>query len=613
MAVNGKALAAGLVAAALVGFGAWSVMDSSGDAGRREALGRAAAAPASEASRAPALQGLGGPQPPAPSAVAPAIPPTPFPGSWITYARGRVTLRMPREWTQVGEMSWELPEAGRWGGPLEGGSRMEWAVVARKEAEARMARLIDPTETGTRIDRHDARVVRGRERVNGREEDVRVTLLTAPGGFGEPFAFVVTLSAEASPAAGETLGMIDSGVRVEPLPPSVAAAVGEVPGDVVEVAVLVGGVPAVGSITVERWIGEATFEEDGSWGTRRGPPTEIQLGGDGRARFDAPQGGTFYVTVRGPAIGAHEITTRASGRPERRHPRLVLALGDGVVRGQAFARDGRLAVGARVRFQASDAAYGPLSAVGACAVDGFGRYELRGLPRSRGIVQLELPLLDAMPQSPREAWVDVSKESPVDLDIGDATPLPIWRGTVIDVAGRPIDGPGTLTFTSLKDQPGQFDWQRSVIRRDGRFEARVAPGTYRVTGTVVRPDAPPRTIDSLVVEMTPRGLDRDVVVGGATLLLRVRGEGDQPAVGVSLVIEPAVDDRAWSKEQRTDDAGAVRFTGLPGGRYRITTRDGTLALHGGGEPVVEVRETSATAEFDIELRAGAVGGGSAPR
>ncbi len=604
MAWTGKSAAVGATVLLALGCGAWHLL---GRGESRGGSGGAAQAPVVRTADAPAAPELAGTRTvsrPAAPASAPARSLGDVRHSWIHGQRGRVRLLLPRDWTDPNPGRWDLPEAGRWVGPLKGGGSALWAVLARSEADAWLARLTDVSEAGLTIGDRGARMFRGSETANGLDLCVRVIRLAPLDGFEEPFAFVASVPANAPAEVDETIDLILSHVRLTPLPAAISAAVGEVPGDMVEIAVFLDGEPAVGGVTIERWSGETTFQEDGTWGGRtRTPSGEIPLALDGRARFDRLEAGDYEVTIRGPMIGAHRISTTITGRAPVPHPRLVLALGAGVLRGRAFSRDGRLATGATVRFNAADRAYGPLIVLGEAQVDADGRYELRGLPLWSGILSLELPALEGMPQASRREHVDLRSANPLEQDLGDGRPLPVWRGSVLDGSGHSVAGPGTLNLVRLQPEPGRWWLEQAVIRRDGKFEARVAPGAYRVTGQVVRPDAPPRTLDGLEIEIPPLGLERDVVVGGGTLVILVRGADGAPAAGVDIDIEPVAATRSWSRGQRTDETGVARFQGLPAGRYRITTTEGTATLRGGGQPEVEVRGPSPTTSVELELLA----------
>ncbi len=261
--------------------------------------------------------------------------------------------------------------------------------------------------------------------------------------------------------------------------------------------------------------------------------------------------------------------------------------------------------GSTVRFHAAVGAFGSLIVTSEAIVDTDGSYELRGLPLGLGELHLELPKLDGMPQGPRKELVTIRDARPVALDVGDARELPIWRGRVIDVAGRPIAGPGTLMLARLAPAPGQFEWEEALISRDARFEARVEPGKYRVSGMVVRTNENPRRIDPIEVDLTAAGLERDLVIGGGTVVLRVRrANGDVAAAGVELWLDRPGETRTASYGASTDREGRARFTGVPAGRYRVIAG----RPFGDGAPPaslaeVEVSDPPVPLEVDIRLPA----------
>ncbi len=604
MAWSGKT---GAVAAAVLlaaGVGAWVLARSASDTG--DEVPRASEKPAQVATApAPTLEGRRPAEAPsAPASAPPPAPPTPpapkVPSSWIGHSHGRAAFRTPREWT---DRSWDgsrvpdPPELCRFVGAVEGGGPLTWGAVPRKEADALAGTLSDATETPAVVGGRAATERRGRATVGGAAIRVRILRFATLDGFDEPVVFVATTPASAPASVDEALDLVRGTLTLTPFPRAVAAAMGDVPGDVIEVAVFLDGVPAAGTASLVQWLqGTApTLDDDGSWHVekRAGPRAPVAF--SGVARFDGlageGAGGTTYeVLVQGPQVGAHRITTSVSRDASKAHPRLVLTLGPGVVRGRAFARDGRPAEHATVVFRAANGAFGPLMATSEATTDADGRYELRGLPLGHGLLWLELPPLDGMPQAARQECVDVRDATPVTLDFGDARRLPIWRGRVVDSGGGPVAGPGTLRLIRLVQTPGRSEWESALVARDARFEARVEAGRYRVSGEVVRASGPPRYVDSVEVEVLEGGLDRDLVVGGGTVVLRVRlANGDAAGQGLEFWLDRPGTARTVSFGAFTERDGRARFAGLPAGRYRV--------LH--GRPFGQGPASAVLAEVDV--------------
>ena len=216
MAWTGKSLAVSAAAFLVLGYGAWHVL---GRSDSREGQDGVAEEPVVRKADTPAPLELAGTK----SASRPAAPsPTPTRPlgdvlrSWIHGQRGRVELRLPREWIDSSPWRWDLPEAGRWVGPVKGGGSALWAVLARSEADAWLARLADVSEAGLTIGDRGARMFRGSETANGLDVRVRVIRLSPLDGFEEPFAFVASVPANAPAEVDETIELILSHVRVTP-------------------------------------------------------------------------------------------------------------------------------------------------------------------------------------------------------------------------------------------------------------------------------------------------------------------------------------------------------------------------------------------------------------
>ena len=100
-----------------------------------------------------------------------------------------------------------------------------------------------------------------------------------------------------------------------------------------------------------------------------------------------------------------------------------------------------------------------------------------------------------------------------------------------------------------------------------------------------------------------------MVIGGATLVVHVRRADATLAAHVQIDVEPIAATRSWSKGMETREKGEATFSGLPAGRYRISTREGTITLPGGGTAEIELREdrprpTSRCASTDRAVPAG---------
>lgn len=606
MAWSAKTIMAGAVAIAALGFGTWRWLgrDSVDDVTVGPAKEAATLAPPAVAPPELAAPGKAPAPPPSPvSESRPAGPKTP---PWNVYARGRVRLMLPGTVVERSEPDFAFPELGKWVGPMDGASSATWEVVPRKDAEARLARLVGVSETVVTIDQRDARMSRGEEAVAGVTSRVQVIRLAPIDGAEETFSFVLSLPVDSTPVADESIALILSRIRLTRAPAAVLAAAGDVPGDVIEMAVFVDGVPLDGTVTVEPYGKVWVTKDDGRQETTRGPPRITAISAEGTARFDGLAAGNFDITVRGSTISLHRIFSRVTGRAQDVHPRLVLALGTYAVRGRAYARDGRPAIGAKVTMNPEFGVYGALRAVAETLVDAEGRYDLRGLPRLSGIVRLALPAIDGMPQAVREEHLyDASGTNPASLDLGDAHALPIWRGTVVDAGGRPVELPGELRLTHVEAKPGRpLGGDTASVRKDGKFEARVASGTYRVRGVLGGNDTSPRFLDEFQLEIPAIGLERDVVLkGGGTLVVRIQSGALATNAGVEIEVEPVGVPRTWSRSSTTGRKGTARFDDLPAGRYKISVADKTVTLVGGGKAEIEIKDSQLPVEVLVELHA----------
>jgi hypothetical protein len=385
-----------------------------------------------------------------------------------------------------------------------------------------------------------------------------------------------------------------------------AQAAGDVPGDVVEVAVFVDGVPAQGTALLRKR-GERVFLNDvGDWTTDLGPAKEVPLDERGRAAFESLERGQYDVAVGGPSLGGHRFTTEVAGRGGAAHPRSVIALGHGAISGRAFAPDGKPAVGATVRFHGEEGAYAIRGMVAETRVDAEGRYALASLPAAHGLLMILFLPIDGFPQGYRELSVDVVDPPARTVDVGSAAPLPGWRGRVVEGDGSVAKGPGQLHVSDPTPRAGGPEWRLVVVRADGRFEARLPPGRLRVDGHLQASDGPPRTITPAEVVVPDGGLEQDLSVNSGSLEVRVVRSAIGAVSMVEVTLEPVGAERGTAYGTVSNRRGLARFGALPRGRYRVVVEKATVRTPDGGAPEIEIQDRPAF--LDVELTSPTPGG-----
>jgi protocatechuate 3,4-dioxygenase beta subunit len=210
---------------------------------------------------------------------------------------------------------------------------------------------------------------------------------------------------------------------------------------------------------------------------------------------------------------------------------------------------------------------------------------MRTLPT--GVYQVVASAPGLAPERKLWAWTGKSGEINFRLAPGDSI-----TGTVLDPAGRPVEGASVLALTQGGEGRGNWSGERELVNRtesavDGAFRLDVYPGRFRLQARA--PGYAPSRPQA--VKSNSSGVELVLAVG-RTLEGRVEGSSGQPIAQARISVWPENVVKHWKgvtlrysalgspyARCTTDGWGNFRVGDLPAGRFGLLTEKGGYTPH----------------------------------
>jgi RNA polymerase sigma-70 factor (ECF subfamily) len=327
------------------------------------------------------------------------------------------------------------------------------------------------------------------------------------------------------------------------------------------------------------------------------PVATAQIGEDGVFALGDDLGGFFTLEVA--ADGYPPIYVSAHAPRGAGSKRLVLVLGDRVVKGRAFDRLGGPAVGVAVLVLPSPKhSAGGTSYAARTTTDADGRYEIGGLATGPYMVSAYLRP-DAQTIDRRDAEADGDPSGTTVVNLGSEVAEPLWTGVVRGRDGRGIPGPSTMWLFT----PGGSPYVGREIRFDaqGRFSDRVPAGPYAVNVNLLGRTLPRMypAAERLVLEG-----DRvqDVTVPGARLSGSLRHADTREPFsprGEKLYLQPKGAGREGWLGIALGSDGTFATVGVLPGTYEVLGWPTALSDSSGRPVTLEVKDSSPDLQLEL--------------
>ncbi len=311
---------------------------------------------------------------------------------------------------------------------------------------------------------------------------------------------------------------------------------------------------------------------------------------------DVPGG--LYTLEVAPAEAAPLFLSVAAPRGAASR-RVVVVLGTRIVKGKAFDRLGRPAAGVVVLVGPSPRHPAPGTSFMARTLTGAdGSYAMEGLLSGPYLASAYLSP-DPVSGGRRDAEADGDPSGTTVIDLGEDRPDPVWSGVVRGTDGRPVPGPSTMWLTLEAASP--YIGVEVPFDAEGRFSARVPPGTHHVRVNVTGRTLP-MMFDAASRLTISEDLAQDVALPGARIRGIVRrSDTGQPFFdrNEKLFLTPqgmGVDSRLGI---RLLEDGTFSTVGILPGRYAVSGWPVPLLDSAGNALTVEVREGVPEVGFDL--------------
>lgn len=355
------------------------------------------------------------------------------------------------------------------------------------------------------------------------------------------------------------------------------------PGEL-HVAAVRGLTPIAGA-RVDVWIEEQAPESrDGATGSWNGL---TDAAGEAFFRGLAPANRLVRVTT---AEGEHR---EAKARERDAGYSVVIVFGSSCIEGTVHDGLGALAPGALVMTSQLGAHAGGDYRMTVVRADALARFRFCGLTAGKYWL-----IADPSGTRTRDAqqWlIDVETARPHVVTLGRPPTWAHWSGRVVDEEGRAVPG-----VHALRVSESSSGLERLVVVDDeGTFDEGLPSGEHRVQAQIEE-----RTVAVAPISMEARDVDRDAVVLGARLELRVLYAGDARGPAgvpddVTLSLTPGgIQSASFALARQSDDAFLA--VGLAPGEYVLRT-DGPYRFLGDDEFRMPFEIPAGRTSFALEV------------